>query len=419
MTTGPAAEPDVRAQLRTPTFRRLTVAWWGTNIADSILVLILAVWVLDLTGSAAAGGATFAALGIPALAAPFLGQLADRVSRRRMLVVVYLAGAAVLAPLFAVRDGGQVWLVYLVTVAYATVAYATGAAQSGLLRDLFTDAALGHANSRLSVIDQVCRIVMPVVGAAVYAAVGPLPLVGIAIAGFIVAAVIVAVLRVAETPPAGQRQPMRTEIVAGFAQLWAARPLRELTIVITVAIAVTGLFNGFAFVILEGFGLPPEMLGPVTVVQGVFGLLAGFGAPRLMERWGRVRVVAVGLAVMGVGVALLAGTWLPMAFAGMALIGLGVTAAIVAYITERQIATPARLQGRTATAAMLVLNFPQVPFTLVGAALVTVLDRGVAVAATGVVCLVAGLAALAFRRPPAEPTDPGVDPDLMAAGEPG
>ncbi|MDQ7992935.1 MAG: MFS transporter [Propionicimonas sp.] len=407
MTSDPAGASsitdEIRAQLRTPTFRRLTVAWWGTNVADSILVLILAVWVLDLTGSPAAGGATFAALGVPALAAPFLGQLADRVSRRRMLVVVYLLGAAVLLPLFAVHDAGQVWLVYLVTLAYAAAAYATGAAQSGLLRDMFTDDAIGHANSRLSVIDQVCRIVMPVVGAAIYAVIGPFPLVGIAIAGFVLAMVIMTRLTVTETPPATERAPMATELVAGFAHLWRARPLRELTTAITVAVAVTGLFNGYVFVILDGFGLPPEMLGPVSVVQGVFGL----------------RVVAVGLAVMGSGVALLAGTWLPLAFVGMALIGLGVTAAVVAYITERQVATPARLQGRTATAAMLVLNFPQVPFTLVGAALVTVLDRGIAVLGTAAVCLVAGLAALLIRPPAATPDVPASDPDMLAAGEPG
>lgn len=408
----PSSIDPIRAQLRTPTFRRLTIAWWGTNTADSILILILAVWVLDLTGSSAAGGVTFAALGIPALAAPFLGQLADRVSRRRMLVVVYLAGAAVLAPLFLVNDGGQVWLVYAVTLAYAAVAYATGAAQSGLLRDLFTDDAIGHANSRLSVIDQICRIVMPVVGAAIYALVGPLPLVGIAITGFAVAAAIMMSLRVTETPPAPQAARLRVEIVAGFAQLWRVRPLRELTIAIMLAVGVTGLINGFVFVILEGFGLPAAMLGPVTVVQGVFGLLAGVLAPRLMQRWGRVRVVGFGAALLGLGTALLAGTWLPLAFAGMALIGLGVTAAIVAYVTERQIATPARLQGRTATASMLVLNFPGVPFTLLGAALVGVLDRGVVVLATAAVCLVAGLAALRVRQPAGDAVEPPPPSDL-------
>lgn len=407
----------VRAQLRTSTFRRLTIAWWGTNIADSILLLILAVWVADLTGSDAAGGATFAALGIPALAAPLLGRLADRVSRRRMLVGVYLAGSLVLAPLFLVRDAGQVWLVYLVTVAYATVAYATGAAQSGLLRDLFTDEALGHANSRMSVIDQTCRIVMPVLGAAIYTGLGAFPLVAIAIAGFLLAAAIMAGLKVSETPPDPVHLGMAGEAAAGFRQLWRARPLRDLTIAITVAMAVAGLLNGFVFVVLDGFGLPASMLGPVTVVQGVFGLLAGLLAPRLMLRWGRVRVIAVGLALTGVGLASLAGTWLPLAFAGMALIGLGITAAVVAYVTERQVATPAGLQGRTATASMLVLNFAQVPFTLVGAALVTVLDREIAIAGTGLICLLAGLGALAIRRPAVEPQLGAQDLDLLAADE--
>ncbi len=90
-----------------------------TNFADSVLAIILAVWVKDLTGSNGAAGLVFAALGLPALASPFLGQLADRVSRRRMLVATYLVGAVVLLALLLVRGPGQVWLVLLVTVVYS------------------------------------------------------------------------------------------------------------------------------------------------------------------------------------------------------------------------------------------------------------------------------------------------------------
>ena len=42
---------DPREALRTPVFRTLTAGWALTNFADSLLTLILAVWVNDLTGN--------------------------------------------------------------------------------------------------------------------------------------------------------------------------------------------------------------------------------------------------------------------------------------------------------------------------------------------------------------------------------
>ncbi|MEK8225187.1 MFS transporter [Oerskovia sp. M15] len=93
----------VKHALRTRPFRFLTVAWGFTNFADSVLAIIFAVWVKDLTGSNGTAGLIFAALGLPALVSPLLGQVADRVSRRRMMIVAYLVGAVSLLSLFAVR----------------------------------------------------------------------------------------------------------------------------------------------------------------------------------------------------------------------------------------------------------------------------------------------------------------------------
>src|SRR5690606_8726318 len=150
-TAGPAedaAAGPARAALGGRAFRLLSVAWAFTNFADSVLAIILAVWVKDLTGSNGAAGLVFAALGLPALASPFLGQLADRVSRRRMLVGAYAVGALSVLALVAVRGPGQVWLVFVVTVLYSTVGFATAAAQSGLVRDMLPDDALAPANGR-------------------------------------------------------------------------------------------------------------------------------------------------------------------------------------------------------------------------------------------------------------------------------
>lgn len=393
MTTDAGAVPVERA-LRTRPFAFLTVAWGFTNFADSVLAIIFAVWVKDLTGSNGTAGLVFAALGLPALVSPLLGQVADRVSRRRMMVVAYLVGAVSLLALFAVRGPDQVWLIFVVTVLYSGIGFATAAAQSGLVRDLLPDEALGPANGRLTTIDQTFRLVVPVVGAGVYVAVGPLPLVVAAVVAFVVAAFFVSRIVLVETPPTplAEREPFLAEVTAGFRHLVRTAPLGVLTVALAVAFGAVGVLNAVSFAIIEnGLGLGPEMLGPIVSVQGVTAIVAGLTAARMIGRIGSQRLVALALALVTLGILPALGTNLAAIVVGMGAIGLGVTWAIVGFVTERQLKTPATLQGRTSAATNMLLNVPQLVMTVVAAGAVGVLDYRVLVGVTA-----AGLAASAL-----------------------
>jgi Na+/melibiose symporter-like transporter len=405
VTTPPAPLAiDARSALRSPAFRRLTVAWGFTNFADSILALILAVWVKDLTGSDGLGGLVFAALGVPALVSPLLGQVADRVSRRRMMAVTYAAGSATLLALFAVRSADDVWIVFAVTVVYSSVGFATTAAQSGLVRDMLPDAALAAANGRLTTIDQVFRLTMPVVGAGVYVATGPLPLVAAATVAFAAAAAVITRIRLVETPPTAhdERAPFRSEVSAGFRHLLTTPPLGGLTVALLVGCAAVGLLNASSFAVIDrGLGLGPQMLGPVSSIQGATAIVAGLTAARLVARWGSPRLMAVGLGAVAVGVLPTLGSSLPGVLAGLGLVGLGMTWAIIGFVTERQVKTPPRLQGRVSAATNMLLNVPQLATTVLGAALLGLVDYRVLLGASALG--VAAGAALAFRavvRPP-------------------
>ncbi|HEY7225099.1 MAG TPA: MFS transporter [Micromonosporaceae bacterium] len=408
MTATEAPSRDsAKTVLRTPVFRTLTVGWMLTNFADSLLTLIFAVWVADLTGSAALGGATFAALGVPALVSPFLGHLADRVSRRAMLTITYAIGAAILVPLYLVRDANDVWIIYTVTVLYSTVSYVTAACQAGILKDLVPDEALGRANSRFQTIDQVFRLTLPFVGAAVYWRTGMTPLITAAILAFVGASAIFGNVRLHYTPaPVTRGEGYFARATAGFRQLFRARPLRGMTWAMLFAVGITGLLNAAVFAVLDALGIRAVLLGPVTVFQGLTGVIGAILAPRLMERFGRVRVVAGGLTLLGLGVIPLMFTAVPVAVAGVAIVGFATTPAVIAFVTERQVATPADLQGRTSTASHLVLNLPQVLVTLLGSAALAILGYRILLALTAVVCLITGFACFRLRTQPAEASVP-------------
>jgi MFS family permease len=405
--TSEAAPPHPRAALRSPAFRLLTAVWVAANFADSLLALILAVWVKDLTGSDAAAGLTLAAFGLPALATPLIGHLVDRVSRRRVLVVAYAVGAAALLALLPVRGASGAWVVLGVTVVYATLGYTTGAAQSGLLRDLLPDAALAPANGRLTAVDQSFRLAMPVVGAVVYAAAGPKPLVVAAAAAFAVSAVLAARLRVRETPPEPGHEPFARAVTAGFRHLRRTPPLGRLAVTLGIGFGVTGAINGVAFAIIDrGLGLPPEALGPLTSAQAVTAVVAGLTADRLIARWGASRLVAVALLVAAAGVVPLAGSSLVGVALGLGALGAGVTWAVVAFVTERQLRTPPTLQGRVQSAGALLLNAPQLGFAVAAAAVVDAVDHRVVVLACAAGLLGSALLA-ATARPAAFPTESG------------
>ena len=108
----------MRAAFARPAFRRLFGGLSASMLGDSIMLLVLSMWVKTLTGSNAQAGLTFLFMVLPSLLAPFIGVYVDRVRRKPVLVWGNLASAAGVLPLVLVRDEGDVWIIWLVAVLY-------------------------------------------------------------------------------------------------------------------------------------------------------------------------------------------------------------------------------------------------------------------------------------------------------------
>src|SRR5581483_5508776 len=108
----------MKAAFRQRGFPLLFLGLFTSMIGDSLMLIVMAIWVKSLTDSNGAAGLTFFFMALPSFAAPLAGMFVDRTKRRTVLIWGNLVTALGLAPLLFVHSGSDVWIIYLVSVVY-------------------------------------------------------------------------------------------------------------------------------------------------------------------------------------------------------------------------------------------------------------------------------------------------------------
>jgi hypothetical protein len=359
---------------------------------SSALWLALGIWVKSLTGStAAAGMVIFAILAPPVLLAPAAGMLVDRVRRRPLLIVVNLANAAALLLLLLVHDPGQVWLVYAVGAVYGSSFALLRSAQSALLRTMLTDPhQLVAANGALQTMSALSRLLAPVAGAGLYAAVGAHSVVLLDAATFVVAAGGLALLRISEPAPAPAEGHWRAEVAGGLTHLRRTVVLRQIVTAVAFAMLVIGFIEVVMYAVVDqGLHRSPAFLGVLDLGFGAGSVAGGLVAALAVRRLGAGHAITAGLVAVAVGVGALVVPSTPVAVLGLVLVGLGVPPLVAGMSTTLQLLTPNHLQGRTFSAIDVLVSGPQSLSIALGAALIAVVDFRVLVAVMTVGILLA------------------------------
>ncbi|MFF5179465.1 MFS transporter [Micromonospora sp. NPDC000316] len=405
----------MRTVLRRPDFRLLFGGLLASMTAESILLLALAIWVKDLTGSNGLAGGTIFAVVAPMTLAPLVGWFVDRYPRRPFFVGANLATAALLTPLFTVRDAGDIWIVYLVAALYGLSSITLGAALSGLIRQLVPVELLAEANGALQTVRQGLRLVGPLVGAALYAALGGWALAGIGMIGFMTAAAVVTAVPSPQPAPPSARLRWPAEMGAGLRHLAGVPALRRALLGYGLGSLVMGFSESLIFAYVDqGLNRNAAFVGVLVTVQGVGGLLGGLCSPALVRRLGEVGTLAAGVAFFGPAALALAYPDLRLAFVAVLLAGVSLPLTMVGLHTLIQRRTPAALVGRVAAATQAVISGPQAFSIGAGALLVGVLDYRTLFVLVGVATLAAGaylwrgrhLSAPSGARPPLPPASP-------------
>lgn len=384
-----APEPGtLRAALAHRSYRRLLTASAISQTGDWLYNVALLFYVYDATGSpgwvALVSGMRLAPF---VLFAPLGGLIADRVDRRRCLVVADLlrSGIMVLLTLAAAGD-----LHVLVPAFLAFAASTAGAgyipALVGLVPDLVGERDLVAANSAASLVENVSTVAGPMVGALLLAATSPEVAFAANAATFGVSAALTVAVRAPVvrdgTPqirPAGDHRPAggRRRLSRAWSEL--SRGVRAIA-----GSAPASALSGYVLATAYIYGLQTVLL--VTVAEdrlhggsGTLGLLyAGLGAGGVLAAFVTARVarshrlaglLGASLACAALPMAgLAAADAVPVAFVLVLVAGLGAVIVDVLALTVLQRTVAGEVLGRawglldaTAVGAMLAGGFVVAP----------------------------------------------------------
>ena len=145
---------------------------------NAILRFALSMYVLDLTGSAAAFGTILAVSMIPTvLLSPVGGIIADRINRRNIMVALDFTTAGLIAVftlLFTVSD--SLWIIGLLMVLLSVIQSFYQPSVQASIPALTADENLMKANSVVIQVNALANLVGPVLGGFLYGFFGLMPI---------------------------------------------------------------------------------------------------------------------------------------------------------------------------------------------------------------------------------------------------
>jgi MFS family permease len=397
----------VRALLHNRDARLLLAGQSLSLFGDRSMYLVLGIWVKTLTGSNAQAGLVFFVLAAPGLVAPAFGLAVDRLRKRPLMIATDVVIGLVLLTLLFVHGRRDVWIIYAVTLVYGASGYLFSSAQSALLTRLLPPERLGDANAALQTVSEGSRLIAPLIGAGLFAAVGGAAVAILDAATFAVSALCLLGVRLREERPAAPEHHILVQVAAGVRHIARTAGLRRIVLVTGLALLVVGFIETAIFAVLQhGLHRPPSFLGVLSVAQGVGAIAGGLTASAALRRFGDGRTLGVGVLLFAAGDALFLIPSLVPVIVGFAVAGAGLSWAVVAFGTAIQLRTPSDLQGRVYSAADMVLGTPQTLSIALGAALITVVDYRILIVVMGVVAGGCGV----FMAAAGAPADPVPQP---------
>jgi MFS family permease len=337
-----------------PGLRRLQLAFVGSIVGDWAYAVAVAVYAFEHGGATAVGLLGVVRYLSMAFALPFAAVLADRHSRRRvMLAADCVRATLVFAAAGVIAGGGPALLVYALAIATALVGTAFRPAQAALLPVLAGDPGdLTAANVASSVIQSVGFFAGPALGGLLLAVANVQTVYVFNALTFLWSAAFILRLPSADAAPEvkspEEREPFLRHASAGFREILGNRNLR---LIIGLFCAQTVIAGALVVIVvtlaLDELHIGQSGVGYLDAVLGIGGLVGGFIALVLAQRGRLALDFGVGVLLWSAPL-LVVSAWptIGIAAAAMVLIGFGNSLVDVNAYTILQRAVPDEVMGR-------------------------------------------------------------------------
>lgn len=288
-----------------PAFNRMWASSIVSNLSDGILIAAAPLLAITLTDSTVLISAIGAMVMLPWLlfAIP-IGVLVDRIDRRFILAGANATRSAVVGVLALLIATDQVtiyWLLFASFIIGVCEVAADTTAQS-LIPQILEEKNFEKGNSRLQISETVIQgfVGAPLSG-FIYAIAISLPFfinsLGLAVAALLALSIPIKYLQdVRKDDVEKEKKKFVADMKFGIRYLYNEKVLRRL-VVTTALIGVCysmGTATMVLFIIKE-LELPKQLFGVILTIQGIGAIAGAFLAPRLSKKFGRSRVMTVGI----------------------------------------------------------------------------------------------------------------------------
>jgi MFS family permease len=332
-----------------PNLRRIQLPGIGSMLGGWAYGVAFAVYAYEAGGTELVGLVFFARWAAAAVCAPWLSLLADRMSRRAVMVGSDLVRAALLLGMTVnAAAGGSFSFAFALAIAVSIAGTVFAPAQGALLPALVeTPEELTAANAVMNTVASVGMFAGPALGGVLLAAKGPTAVFVLTTATFLWSAL--CVLRIPrDTPPAREPASVGSELVAGFRAMWATPALRVVVGLTSAQTLVAGVAEVLTVVVaLQLLDAGSAGVGWLNAAVGIGGLLGIAAVAALATQKRLAADLGIGVFLWGAPLAMVAlWTNLPVALVLFGVIGLGNTIVDVAGISLLQRTADDRVLGR-------------------------------------------------------------------------
>lgn len=399
---------------RSPALRRLQLAGAGSTLAVWANSIAIAVYAYRADGAKAVGIVLFVRWSLAAVFAPWLALLADRVSRRRVMLSVDFTRAALVAGMTLIAlSGGPSLATYAIAVVVSIVSTAFNPAEAALLPSLAsTPEELTASNLALNTIASVGMFAGPAIGGVFLAFAGPWLVFALTAVSYLWSAVCVAGLPHDTPPETPPESAIAAEFLAGFRAIGEDRHLQIVMTLVGGQMLVAGALEVIIVVdAIRVLHAGNAGVGWLNTALGVGGLAGGLVGVALSARKRLAGDFRIGLALFGSGlVVLAASSHIAVALVLFGVMGVGSTLVDVTGTTLLQRSAPPNVVGRVFGVLHSLMLATVAIGSLVAPLLVSALGPRATFIAVG--ALLPALAALTWRPVTA------IDRSALVATEP-